>query len=66
LVRSLNLALKHYVTLISKFIESLTQITCTYRFKSYSLKEMGVKENFKYKELKMSLKNLNTKTKVGC
>jgi hypothetical protein len=27
---------------------------------------MGVKENFRYKEPKMSLKNPNTKTKVGC
>ena len=62
----LNLALKYYVTLISKFIKSLTQITCTYYFKSYSLKEIGIKENFRYKEPKISLKNLNIKTKVKC
>jgi hypothetical protein len=54
------------VTLISEFIKSLTQITCTYRFESYSLKEIGVKENFRYKKPKMSLKNPDTKTKVRC
>jgi hypothetical protein len=66
LVCLLNLALKHHVTLISKFIKSLTQITCTYCFESYSLKEIGIKENFRYKKPKISLKNLNTKTKVEC
>lgn len=66
MVSSLNLALTHHVTLISEFIESPTQITRTYRFESYSLKEMGVKGNFRYKEPEMSLKNPNTKTKVGC